>query len=225
MKKNNMYPERKGNIAWYRGCDFDCEYCGFGRTLRFQKCTKCQNFEPHAHLEVLKKRPPVTREGEFLTMGLTGDICFASKEEMEAAIAYCEKWSDRTFLFQTKNPRVYLQHKFPDNVILDVTIESDIHHPVSYAPSVRLRYDLMVSGPIQRLNNRIWITVEPIMGFTNDFVNWLEQIHPKVVYLGYDSKNHNLTEPSLERTKELIMQIGKFAEVRTKLLRKAHWEQ
>jgi DNA repair photolyase len=42
MKKNNMYPERKGNIAWYRGCAHDCVYCGFKNTLRFQKCTKCQ---------------------------------------------------------------------------------------------------------------------------------------------------------------------------------------
>ena len=225
MKKNNMYPERKGNIAWYRGCAHDCVYCGFKRTLRFQKCIKCQNFEPHAHLEVLKKRPPVTKEGEFLTMGLTGDICFASKEEMEAAIAYCEKWSDRTFLFQTKNPRVYLQHKFPDNVILDVTIESDIDYPVTLAPSVRLRHDIMTSSSIQSKNNKIWITVEPIMGFSGYFPSWLEEIHPEVVYIGYDSKNHTLTEPSLEQTKHLIERVGKFAEVRTKLLRKAHWEQ
>jgi hypothetical protein len=143
---------------------------------------------------------------------------------MEAAIAYWEKWSDRTFLFQTKNPRVFLQHKFPENVILDVTIESDRHYPVTFAPAVQLRHDIMTSGPFQRLNNRIWITVEPIMGFSDFFASRLKEIHPEVVYLGYDSKNHNLTEPSLEQTKELITQIERFAEVRTKLLRKAHWE-
>lgn len=225
MRKNNMYPERKGNVAWFRGCDFDCEYCGFKRTLRFQKCTKCQNFEPHAHLEVLDKKPPKTKEGEFLTMGLTGDICFASVYEMTAAIAYCEKWSDRTFLFQTKNPRVFLAHKFPENVILDVTIESDINHPVSLAPDVLQRHRVMASDRIQRLHNKVWVTVEPIMGFTQEFVNLLKEIRPVVVYVGYDSKNHNLMEPSLDRTKELITQIERFAEVRTKLLRKAHWEK
>jgi DNA repair photolyase len=143
---------------------------------------------------------------------------------MTAAIAYCKKWSDRTFLFQTKNPRVFLAHEFPENVIFDVTIESDVHHPVSYAPDVYQRHRTMTSEIIQRRDNKIWITIEPIMEFNNDFASWLEEIHPEVVYLGYDSKNHNLTEPSLEQTKELITQIERFAEVRTKLLRKAHWE-
>lgn len=225
MKKSNMYPERRGNVAWFRGCDFECEYCGFRRTLRFQKCIKCQKFEPHAHLEVLDKKPPKTKEGEFLTMGLTGDVNFATTGELAAAIAYCEKWSDRTFLFQTKAPHLFITHKFPDNVILDVTIETDIYYPVSKAPSVVHRQKVMASGPIQRLNNRIWITVEPIMGFTNKFADKLKEINPEVVYLGYDSKNHHLLEPTLEQTKELIRRVSEFAEVRTKLLRKAHWEQ
>ena len=225
MKQTNMYTERIGNISWYRGCAHDCTYCGFRNTLRFQKCEDCRSFKPHAHLEVLDRRPPVTKEGEFLTMGLTGDICFASDEEMAAAIAYCEKWSDRTFLVQTKNPKVFLIHKFPENVVLDTTIESDIHHMITSAPSIHERRGVMVSDAIQRLNNRIWITVEPIMGFTNLFAEWLEEIHPEVVYIGYDSKNHHLREPSLAQTKELIKQVKRFAEVRTKLLRKAHWEQ
>ena len=225
MKRKNMYPERKGNIPWFRGCKNGCVYCGFARTLRFQKCVKCKEFVPHAHLEALDKTPPKTKEGEFLTMGLTGDVCFATPLEMAAAIAYCEKWSDRTFLFQTKNPMVFYNNVFPENVIIDTTIESDLHQHVSSAPTVVFRQEVMSCGKIQRAGNRIWITIEPIMGFTDNFAKKIEEIHPEVVYIGYDSKKHHLSEPSLDQTNKLIEQISKFAEVRTKLLRKAHWEQ
>jgi len=224
-KKTNMYPERKGNISWFRGCDFDCTYCAFGRMLRLSECTHCQAFEPHAHLEVLNRTPPKTKEGEFLTMGLSGDIVFATDEEMKAAVAYCEKWSDRTFLIQTKAPHLFITYNFPKNVILDCTIESDVHHRVSAAPTVRYRQEIMASGPVQRQKNPKWITVEPIMGFTEGFADFIEEIHPEVVYVGYDSKNHHLREPSLEETMRFIEQVKKFAEVRPKLLRKAYWEQ
>ena len=223
-KKTNMYPERKGNISWFRGCNFDCTYCAFSNALRRSKCASCQAFEPHAHLEVLDRTPPKTKDGEFLTMGLTGDIVFASDAEMKAAIAYCEKWSDRTFLIQTKAPHLFITYNFPENVILDCTIESDVHHRVSKAPTVIYRQEIMALGPVQRQKNPKWITVEPIMGFTEGFSDFLEEIHPEVVYVGYDSKNHHLREPSLDQTMKLIEQVKRFAEVRPKLLRKAHWE-
>ena len=220
-----MYLERKGKISWFRGCNFDCTYCAFGNTLRFQKCDVCSAFEPHAHLEVLDKTPPKTGDGEFLTMGLIGDIVFASDIEMKAAVAYCKKWSDRSFLIQTKAPHLFITYNFSENVILNCTIESDVHHRVSSAPTVRYRQEIMASGPVQRQKNPKWITVEPIMGFTKGFADFLEEIHPEVVYVGYDSKNHHLREPSLEETMTFIEQVKKFAEVRPKLLRKAYWEQ
>jgi len=220
-----MYPERKGNISWFRGCNFNCTYCAFGRMLKLSKCKHCQAFEPHAHLEVLDRIPPKTKEGEFLTMGLTGDIAFASDIEMKAAVAYCTKWSDRTFLVQTKAPHLFITYNFPENVILNCTIESDVHHRVSEAPTVIYRQEIMASGPVQRQKNPIWITVEPILGFTEGFADFLEEIHPEVVYVGYDSKNNNLREPSLKETMCFIEQVKRFAEVRPKLLRKAHWEQ
>ena len=223
-KKTNMYPERKGNISWFRGCSYGCTYCAFSNMLRRSKCTHCQAFEPHAHLEVLDRTPPKTKEGEFLTMGLSGDISFASDIEMKAAVAYCEKWSDRTFLIQTKAPHLFITYNFPENVIFDCTMESDLTYRYSKAPKIKYRHKIMTSGPVQRQRNRIWITIEPIMGFSEGFADWLEEIHPEVVYIGYDSKRHGLIEPSLDQTMKLIEQVKKFAEVRTKLLRKAHWE-
>lgn len=220
-----MYPERKGNVSWFRGCGYDCTYCAFSNSLRRSKCTHCQVFKPHAHREVLDRTPPKTKEGEFLTMGLSGDISFATHFEMMVMIAYCTKWSDRTFLVQTKAPHLFITYNFPENVILDCTIESDVHHRISSAPTVRYRQEIMASGPVKRQKNPKWITVEPIMGFTEGFADFLKEIHPDVVYVGYDSKNNHLREPTLEETMAFIEQVKTFAEVRTKLLRKAYWEQ
>ena len=219
-----MYLERKGNISWFRGCGFNCKYCAFNKTLRYRKCQACKDFTPHAHLEVLDRAPPKTRKGEFLTMGLTGDISFASSIELAAAISYCKRWNDRTFMVQTKDPGIYKVHEFPENVILNVTIETDVDFNISQAPTVDQRLNVMESGTVQRLPNRKYITIEPIMGFSVDFVNRLKMINPDVVYIGYDSEQHKIIEPSLEATKKLVDQLRSFVEVRTKLLRKAHWE-
>lgn len=219
-----MYLERKGNISWYRGCDFNCNYCAFNKSLRYQKCQDCKDFVPHAHMGVLNRVPPKTKEGEFLTMGLTGDISFASNIEIAAAISYCEKWSDRTFMVQTKDPGLYKRHKFPENVILNVTIETDVNLGVSRAPSVENRLNVMESGTIQRLLNKKYVTIEPIMGFSVHFIDRLIMINPDVVYIGYDSGQHGIIEPSLKTTRSLIDELRSFVEVRTKLIRKAHWE-
>ena len=96
--ESKMYSNRKINVAAYRGCDFKCTYCTFKNTLRFQKCTQCKKYEPHAHIETLLKDPPRTKEGEFITVGMNGDVSFASKGEISDMIRYCREWSDRTFI-------------------------------------------------------------------------------------------------------------------------------
>jgi hypothetical protein len=73
------------------------------------------------------------------------------------------------------------------------------------------------------------ITVEPILDFDVEILTaWLREIHPHVVYVGYD--NHGVTEklklpePSIEKVKEFLTQLTDFTKVRVKTLRKAWWE-
>ena len=225
IPKTKMYEERapNGNISGFRGCDFKCSYCAFRNTLRFQKCEKCKSFTPHAHLEVLDRRPPKTKDGQFLTMGLTGDIAFATDKELRAMIAYCHKWSDRTFVLQTKNPRIFepLTDFIKPNMIIGTTIESDINHGVSKAPPPHLRFESM-----KALNCRKMITIEPILTFNlNVLFKWIKSIKPEVVYIGYDSKNNHLPEPTLAETRELIEQLHiSGIDVKEKLIRKAWYE-
>ena len=224
MTRDRMYQERAGNISVFRGCGFGCTYCAFRNALRRSSCEKCGTFEPHAHLEVLNKRPPKTKEGEFLTIGLTGDISFASDTTMQAIIHYCWLWAKHTFLIQSKDPSFFLGYEFPENVILGTTIETNCNQiGISKAPSTRSRADAMV-----RLNNcKKMITIEPIMQFDmNTLPLWMRSISPEFIYVGYNSKDDiKLSEPSLEKTQLLIEKLSEFTEVRTKLMRKAWWEK
>lgn len=226
-----MYSERTCNIPAYRGCQYQCKYCAFRSTLRRSPCEKCRNYEPHAHLEALQKKPPRTEKGRFITIGLTGDISWATGDVINQIIKYCEKWRDRTFLIQSKNPARLLDFDFPYNVMLGTTIETNLttiwqtsYSWISKAPAPFDRYLAM-----RRIrNNDTIITIEPILDFhTDSFTSWMRNLQPKVVYIGYDSKPElsHLPEPPLAKTQELIEQLETITEVRQKLIRTAWWEQ
>lgn len=226
MKRDKMYPERVGNISAFRGCDYSCSYCAFRTSLRRSSCEKCREFEPHAHLEVLNKRPPETTKGQFITIGLTGDISCASDTTIQAIIHYCWLWPKHTFLIQSKNPALFLEYKFPENVILGTTIESDIvHQGISKAPGTRSRFDAM----IRVKDCRKMVTIEPIMDFTiSGLLPWIRIIDPEFIYVGYDSRpdKNRLPEPSLERTQLFIKKMrDEGFDVREKLIRKAWCEK
>jgi len=226
QKKIGMYEDRIANISAFRGCKHDCVYCAFKRTLRFQKCDACRAFEPHAHLEALLKKPPKTKPGQFVTVGLTGDIAFATKDELQAIIRYCNKYPETTFVLQTKDPRIFLdqeiQNMITGNMIIGTTIETNInkHGTYSKAPSVFKRLEVM-----EKLDCRKMITIEPIIAFSPLFGVDIANIHPEIVWVGYDSKNHKLLEPSLYKTINLIEFLrGAGIDVREKLIRKA-WNE
>ena len=221
--KTKMYAERKANISAFRGCLFGCTYCAFNGTLSRQSCELCRKYTPHAHLEVLDKRPPTTKEGEFLTMSLNGDVAFASENELVKMMLYCNTWDDRTFVMQSKNPRIFepLADFIKPNMIIGTTIESDIDHNISKAPSPIKRYASM-----RLLDCRKMVTIEPILTFNLDKLwSWIQLINPEIVYIGYDSKNNELPEPTLDETNELIAVLREHGfNVKEKLIRKAWYE-
>ena len=61
------------------------------------------------------------------------------------------------------------------------------------------------------------VCIEPIMDFDLEiFVQWLKDIKPAMVYVGYDNYNNRLSEPSNTKTENLISQLSVFTRVRTK---------
>jgi len=199
---------------------------------QLHNCKTCYDFNPHAHLERLLRAPPKTKEEEFIFFPSSGDPSFASIEQWAKAIEYTEKYKDTTFLIQTKNPEVLQQYKFPDNVILGITLETD--RRLYYTPSLFKNYERISKAPIPFFrtfafkdvkHKRKFVTIEPILQFSSILLSWVFQINPEFVYIGYDNHNCILPEPKLEDTKKLIVELEKFTEVRIKTIRKAWWEQ
>jgi uncharacterized Fe-S cluster-containing radical SAM superfamily protein len=248
MSENLMYADRVKNIPVMRFCAWDCCYCAFQKFQKISKCQECRDGVNHSHLEVLQRTPPKTKPGEFLTVGLSGDVSFMTKGDFLEVIDYCRKWQNRTFLIQSKNPDYFVEfednHNIPDNVIVGTTIETnrtvriwgegaivnphnDNYSQISKAPAPYLRTQAMV-----QLTCKKAVTIEPVLDFDiSEMVYWMKRIAPEFVYVGYANDRHEgkklkLPEPSLEKTMELI-QILRDAgiEVREKTLRLAWWEK
>jgi hypothetical protein len=66
------------------------------------------------------------------------------------------------------------------------------------------------------------VSIEPIMDFDLEiFVQWLRDIGPVLVHVGYDNYNNSLPEPTLYKTKQLIDTLGSFTRVKTLTLRES----
>jgi len=150
------------------------------------------------------------------------------------------------FLNMTKNTWRYLwlakENEFPPNAVLGATVESTGYRykigkewieysEISKAepPQDRLR-DLEELRRI--VDNPIFISIEPILDFHAgeiewfpSFADWIRNIKPWAVAVGYDNYGNRLPEPPLEKTLRLIRELEKFTIVYRKTLRKAWWEK
>lgn len=205
------------------GCTHNCCYCWARRLARRQKnrCKKCYRFVPHLHPERLNRR----FKNKIVFVVDMGDLfCYEVPDTWIIRVLHTiEKNPDSRFLLLTKNPLRYFDflELFPSNVILGATIESDRDWDVSDAPHPMERLLAMKKLPWDDK----FIAIEPILDFNNVFVDFLEKINPRTVYVGYDNYNHKLPEPELEKTKWLVSELKKFTNVNVKTLRKAWWEK
>jgi len=144
------------------------------------------------------------------------------------------------FLLQTKNPRGYIPflawNEIPRNAVLGATIETDMllfntpstlenYYEVSSAVPPSRRLVIMQRISEAHTHHRLFISVEPILDFTEDFAEQIRMIKPWAVAVGYDNYGHRLPEPPLEKTLRLIQELEKFTTVYRKTIRKAWWEE
>ena len=208
----------KNTVTWnpFKGCKFDCSYCekSFKLQAKRQKhnCIKCYNYEPHMHPERLNKIP---RADLVFACG-NGDISFASADEKAAILKAMQCHPEQLFLLQTKNPSCLIGLRIPSNVIVGTTIETNRDtSSVSKAPRTELRYLWLRS-----LYCRKAVTIEPIMKFDLEvMLDWIWDINPEVVWIGYDNHNCGLDEPSKYEVEELICFLEGFTQIRLKTIR------
>jgi hypothetical protein len=226
-----MYSTSVAQWNPFVGCKHECNYCVLSFQAQLKRwaknnCTECYDFTPHNHRERLQAKLPKTKFMQFIFTCANGDIAFCSEAHIDRIIGRMREEKDKTFLLQTKNPWVFCGHKFPDNVILGVTIEtnrSETARKVSKAPDPIERYETFfsVKHPLKM------ITIEPVLNFDlRIMTDWVTSLNPCMVWVGYDSKACKLDEPPLSKVKELHWELARRGiTVMLKTIRKAHWEE
>lgn len=192
------------------------------------KCEKCASFEPHydKHRQRLEQKLPKTKHMQFIFTCSSGDIAFCPTEYLKKIIARIQSEPDKTFLIQSKDPQAFNRAIFPKNVILGTTLETNrdkLCEGTSKTPKPSQRYK-----DFAKVNHQPkMVTIEPVMDFDlNVMIDWVENINPCMVWLGYDSGKNKLPEPDLEKVRSLHWRLAKKGfVVILKTIRKAWCEQ
>ncbi|MEM2352437.1 MAG: DUF5131 family protein [Thermoproteota archaeon] len=212
------------------GCLHACRFC-WARRLAETKLKNYrryrQGFVPRFNGEEFRIK---FEEGDFVFVSDMGDLFgnFIPKDWILRVLNHVKKFPKTYFLFLTKNPSRYadfIEH-FPDNVILGTTIETNkddlyLEHKISNAPIPSLRYE-----GFKKLEwEKKFVSIEPILDFdAKVFSEWIKEIEPIMVYVGYDNYNNCLPEPPLAKTLKLIETLREKMLVIKKNLRPAWYE-
>lgn len=193
-QKGNMYPFITHTWNPIRGkCIHNCIYC-------YMKIfpQKELGLNGKACLDNLGKN-------KFIFVGSSTDMFADNVPQtwIDMVLQRCRIYDNNRYLFQTKNPDGFGNHRPPSNSILAVTIESNRYDPnITHAPSIEERalwlqhnggyYPFMVS-------------IEPVMDFDiYEFIEILKLISPAKISIGADSQGHKLPEPSPGKLRDLI---------------------
>ncbi|MCD6368577.1 MAG: DUF5131 family protein [Thermoproteales archaeon] len=205
------------------GCLHYCKYC-WARKLAVTKLKNSKRyrdgFRPRLNEEEFREK---FEKGDFVFVSDMGDLFgdFMPSKWIEKVIKYIRRFPETHFLFLTKNPERYFEFLdiMPENAILGATIETNkdelyLEHVISRAPLPSRRYEAM-----KRLDwNKKFISIEPVLDFNLEiFVDWLKDIAPFLIYIGYDNYNNKLPEPPLEKTLKLIALLSEKTLVVKKL--------
>jgi len=216
---DGMYPDTK---TWnpFVGCSFDCVYCekSFKRMLKRVSfnigCPDCYTYTPHVHLNRLGKIPSAMN---VFVCG-TGDIAFCDPDYMRLIFEGIDSHKprmDKTYLFQSKSPKVFNQYldwfRSREDVLLLTTLETnrdDGYEKISKAPTPSERYydfyDLDYPRKV--------VTIEPVLDFDiSIFIDMILELHKQgsleYVWFGFDSKNCGLPEPSIEKSQRFVDEL------------------
>jgi DNA repair photolyase len=209
------------------GCPHNCIYCWARKWAE----TKLKNTERYKNGFISR-----INEDEF-SRRFNGGIVFVSDMGDMFAETVLDDWIVRVldyvrnfpttkFLFLTKNPRRYHEFLdlFPRNSMLGATVETDddsLATEVSRAPPPSDRLEAMY---LLKWDKK-FISIEPIMEFTDYFPLKIAEIKPLMVFVGYDNYRNRLPEPSLQRTMWLMDELERRGiEVRRKTIRPAWYE-
>ena len=201
------------------GCLHGCTYC-WARRLAETKLKNIERYKDGFKPKLVEKELNKKFYKQSVFVSDMGDLFgeWVPAKWIIEVINAIKKSPTSNFLFLTKNPKHYygFLDLYPENVFLGVTIETNRDYSFSKCPTIYERYKYMRDLPFK---NKV-VSIEPIMDFDPEiFVQWLRDIGPFLVHVGYDNYNNDLPEPTLSKTKQLIDTLGSFTRVKTLTLR------
>jgi len=203
------------------GCLHYCSYC-WAKELAETKLCNVERYQDGFTPKLVEDELKRKFHNKFVFVTDMGDLFgdWVPKEWIIKVIDAIKQSPSSNFLFLTKNPKRYCEFLglYPENIVFGTTIETNRDYKVTKAPPTAERYNHMVGLPVKKK----FVSIEPIMDFDLEtMVQWIKDITPAVVYVGYDNYGNILPEPCLAKTKQLINQLGRLTRVRTKTLRES----
>jgi len=201
------------------GCLHECSYC-WARKLALERLSNTEKYKHGFSPNLAENELSKKFRNQFVFVSDMGDLFgdWVPREWIQRVIDATRNSPSSEFLFLTKNPGRYTdfdQH-YPDNIVFGATIETNRPHKYSKAPSATERARAMTELD----HKRKFVCIEPILDFDiNILANMIEDIAPEQVAVGYDNYHHNLPEPPLPKTLQLIERLEKFTTVRKRSLR------
>jgi hypothetical protein len=205
----NMYPWVTHTWSVLHGaCPHRCTYCYVkkGRT----KGLPCYQGLPRFNE---KDRDINLGCGKTIFVAHTSDL-FAEGVPMDVVsviLAKCNQYRFNEYVIQSKDPKraMIWSSVLPERLILGTTIETDdkeLLSGLSIAPPPERRA-IIIRGAKGGQCQKTFITVEPIMRFSDGFKWLLGGARPDFINIGADSKGCHLPEPTAEETIRLIEQL------------------
>jgi len=215
------------------GCYHDCIYCWARRQAKRLKnlCEECYRFIPHTHIERLYKNFELgifrkTPANSIVFLCDMSDMfgSWVSSNVIMEILDFIKYNPQTTFFLETKNPSrmIHFIDEIPKNTIISTTIETNQYpkEGISKAPPPEER-----AKAFQKINHpHKHVSIEPIIDFDlNTLVEWIKDIEPEMVSMGYDNygilKKHGIPEPSKEKYLKLKSELSKFTHVEDKTFR------
>jgi len=205
-------------------CAFDCSYCWAQPMKEYHNWDKYHGEFRIIHKEIKRLLKLKKDDIPFICDMIDIGEPRIPKHVLTYLFTLIGTLKCENVLLSTKNPYVYIQFKrnIPPNVILGVTIETDLDITAQYSKAPSTEYRLICMEKLKDLlpNNKRFISIEPIMKFSPTFIKDIHNINPWGVAVGYDNYHNELLEPTLKETLELIKQLKEFTTVYRKSIRR-----
>lgn len=212
-------------------CPYCCSYCWARSLINMWKggnLGKKYTGPYRIHEKIINQR---FKPGDFVAVQFMSDIGAPTipAEVVDRILDAIRDQPAVDFLLLTKNDKFYIDylHDIPNNCVCGITMETDlaISKELSSAPHPEKRLDGLVWLKCYYPHMRTFISIEPIMPFSENFANKIEKAKPWRVAIGYDNYDNKLSEPTLKATRKLILELEKFTKVDLKTIRKAWYEE